>query len=499
MLPKTSLGNIGTLTALALAGCLVLVPTVGALSIGMHVNEVGLAKKAGLATTYGQFWIGSWMKQYGWGGLDQYLATAKAENVIPVIEWYYWGDAITVNCVKYGCNGLSQADWNSMGKTLAQKVHATMGDKPVIIVVETEFNKGGVQSWEDFDGLLAAHIGMLRYHAPNAKYYLGFGAWGDSEWSRFDRAMATADGSGFQTMRGRPHDSDASYLGATDFALKTVKLLKEKFGKPVLLHDIALSTYEGKEWAQERVLKDFHAKMGEFRAAGLEGMIYRAYKDDPNFPLNNYYGYGERYMGLHRADGSAKPGWNAWKALATESGSPDPTPDPTPSPFTATFGNVKVQEWWVQASVSTNGHLARVEAAVNGGAWIVLDNKGWGHAKSFHVPAGATVQFRAVSSDGAASYSQKYPGPGAAPTTFQANWWGVKGNEWWQQVQVSGGSGIAKVEVQINGGDWKPLDKQSWGGYAKSYHAWKGSKVQFRATDTTGKLAWSSVYTWPVA
>jgi len=49
------------------------------------------------------------------------------------------------------------------------------------------------------------------------------------------------------------------------------------------------------------------ARMDEFRAAGVQGMIWRMLVDDPAFDTANYHGEAERHWGLLYADGSAKP------------------------------------------------------------------------------------------------------------------------------------------------------------------------------------------------
>jgi hypothetical protein len=78
----------------------------------------------------------------------------------------------------------------------------------------------------------------------------------------------------------------------------------------------------------------------------------------------------------------------------------------TPSPN----GN----DWWVQVTVSTEkASLAWVDARVgDAGAWVRLDHAWWGDwVKSFHVPAGSKVQFRAVATDGGYQLSPKFAWP----------------------------------------------------------------------------------------
>jgi hypothetical protein len=83
------------------------------------------------------------------------------------------------------------------------------------------------------------------------------------------------------------------------------------------------------------------------------------------------------------------------------------------------------------------------------------------------------------------------------PPEFDATFTGVRGNEWWVQANVAASGGtLAKVDVRLNGGEWKPLAKQSWGGWAASYRIVQGTVVQLRATATSGATDLSDCYQW---
>lgn len=92
-----------------------------------------------------------------------------------------------------------------------------------------------------------------------------------------------------------------------------------------------------------------------------------------------------------------------------------------------------------------------------------------------------------------------FAGSNPPPPTgvFDATFTGVRGNEWWVQTNVATTSGtLARVDVHINSGVWQPLTKQSWGGWAASYHIGESNFVQFRATSTTGAIDLSECYQW---
>jgi hypothetical protein len=69
-------------------------------------------------------------------------------------------------------------------------------------------------------------------------------------------------------------------------------------------------------------------------------------------------------------------------------------------------------------------------------------------------------------------------------------------NEWWVDVKVTASPTPVKVEAQVAGGSWTALATTDYGTWAKSMSAPKGSSVVFRATDSTGRVAWSPTMTW---
>lgn len=182
---------------------------------------------------------------------------------------------------------------------------------------------------------------------------------------------------------------------------------------------------------------------------------------------------------------------------------------PPPGNFSASFTNVKGNEWWIQASVAaTGGTLARVDARLDGGDWKPLADKGWGWAASHHAPSGTVVQLRAISTTGAESLSGCYrwtaatpvacgdsPPPGAFNATFSPK----PGNEWWVEVGVKANEPLAGVDARVAGGAWHALTLRSWGAWAGSFHVPDGAHVEFRARSMDGDVALSGRYVWPSA
>lgn len=288
---------------------------------GSDRASVAALTSLGIRPDYGQFWAGVWNERSGWASLGTAADQLADQGVIPVIEWWYWGDDISRACVTNGCmdryQGLwkDRAHWRSDAIALANALHNGLQGRAGIVIIESEFNKNDIQTWETFDGYLAEHARIFRERAPELRLALGFGNWNSQYWGTFDRAVAAMNKTAFQTMRASTRDSVTGYLGAVDAIADATSRLRATFpGKAVLLHDLALSSYTEPTWAvhQEDVVQTLFLRVGSLRSAGLEGIIYRALNDNPNANPANYYGQAERHWGLRHADGSPKIALNDW-------------------------------------------------------------------------------------------------------------------------------------------------------------------------------------------
>lgn len=339
----------------------------------------GSSPRTARSPHYAMFWAGPWNERSGWDYLGSIAARLADQGVTPVVQWYYWGGDISPSCVEHGCRGSgawkSRAAWAADAGHLADALHAGLQGRGGVVVLETEFNKKGVGAWEPFDGYLVEHARIFRERAPELRLALGFGNWEPGDWGRFDRAMAAMDLAGFQTMRASTRDTPRSYARAADAIGAAALELRGLFGKPVLLHDLALSSYGGPEWEgrQERVVRALFARLGDLHAAGLEGVIYRALRDDPLAQASEYYGAAERHMGLLDAEGGWKPATGDWLAglrAALDGGAPAPGGTAATS-ATAAF-QPRGNDPWVEAQV------LRPAASAAGGPWVALPRTSWG-------------------------------------------------------------------------------------------------------------------------
>lgn len=334
---------------------------------GVDASSTSRAIAEGLPVTYGSMWAGAWNQRWGWDGIRSQLAEAKASGVTPVIQWWYWGDDISPTCVEQGCWDARQdvqkdkATWYRMSRELADLVAATMGPgSGAVIIVETEFNKNGIETYEPFDGYLAEHASI--FQGLGFAVVVGFGSWGQSLWPNFDRAVAAADLLGTMVLQSSVRNA-STYLSGPDLLINNANQLRTMFGKPVFVTDFAFSSYPEPSYAvyQDTVIQSIFARMPELKAAGVQGMVWRMLSDDPAFDTSNYHGMAERFWGLLRADGSRKPGFTSFlNGMLAETSAPvappaEPAPGDTLAPaapggLTVTAGKRKLTLSWTAST-----------------------------------------------------------------------------------------------------------------------------------------------------
>ncbi|MCA1812975.1 MAG: hypothetical protein LC624_03370, partial [Halobacteriales archaeon] len=401
---KTVLGVVAG-TVLLVAG-----PAQALVLFGADLQGAPVAAKLGARPDYGQFWAGAWNERSGWGTVARWTQQLADAGVTPVAQWYYWSGDISPACVSHGCwgHGLwkDRAHWDADAARLADAMHGALHGRRGVVVLESEFNHRGMEAWEPFDGLLAHQAGILRAHAPEVRLVLGFGNWNPRFWPGFDRAAQAVDLVGFQTMRGATRDSAASYAGAVDAIEAAVRQLHANFGKPVLLYDLALSSYWEPQFAaaQNHVLQQLFARLPALERLGLQGVVLRAIDDDPTMTTSEYYGMGERFMGLRHADGTWKPALGTWLAGVKAARAAHPASPSALAWQPRAVGN----PWWVEVALP-GARGAQMWASVDGGAWHALPATSWGDwAASSHVRPGAHVQFHARLPGGALRDSPGY-------------------------------------------------------------------------------------------
>lgn len=288
------------------------------LRFGIDAASIGqYHERSGVAPDYATVWVGKWNLDHGWRGTDPVLAAIRQQGVTPAVHFYYWGDAISKDCLSFGCDGKDVQGWQRLAEQLVEHLDAQLGGEPAVIILESEFNKHGVHYEESLDQMLAEKAAYLKQGYPQAQVVLGLGNWYPEAWPTWDRAAAACDYVGLQALGGTTRDAEGHVLGLLNSTLAGAKRLHELFGKPIFVQDVAVSSYPEPENLdlQQKALATFAAGLPDLQAAGVQAVVYRSFLDVPDMALSNHYAEAERHWGLAWADsGQLKPAGEAWLA-----------------------------------------------------------------------------------------------------------------------------------------------------------------------------------------
>lgn len=282
---------------------------------GLDVGSLDLQSAAGVHPDYATIWIGKWNLDKGWLVPDAELRALREAGITPAIHFYYWGDDIAPRCFEAaGCNGKTQQGWDRLARDLTTHLASTMGGAPVLVVLETEFNKGSVARHEPLDALLAEKAQAVKAAYPAAQVVLGFGGWNPDAWGTWDRAVAASDGVGLQALAGAEPPADPA-VSLFEETLAGARHLRDLYGKPIVLEDVAVPSGPGPATParQAEALAQFLTGLDDLKEAGVKAILYRSFDDTPGMALTHHYGEAERHFGLAEAGtGDLKPAGVAW-------------------------------------------------------------------------------------------------------------------------------------------------------------------------------------------
>jgi hypothetical protein len=480
---------------------------------GFDAKSVQRARSLGMPVTYGSTWAGAWNQKWGWNGVEQELQQAKAAGAVPVVQWWYWGDDISPSCVANGCTDRYQgvwknrATWTRMSNELADLIVRVGGTaSPALLVIETEFNKNGIENHEPFDGYLVEQAEI--FHRRGLKVIVSFGNWGQPYWTNFDRAVASADLLGTMALQSSMRNP-STYLSGADQLIQAAQYFQNTFAKPTFVTDFAFSSYPepSYELYQDTVVRDIFRRMGEFSAVGVQGMVWRMLADDPAFDANNYHGVAERHWGLLHADGLPKLAFAAFRDGMIDAAAAAPplvAPPATPASVSAIAGNTQVSLTWGVAD-GASGYNVKY-ATTSGGPYQTLisgvTTRSFTHAG---LNNGATYYYvvTATNTGGESANSIQVSAIPVAPivVTNLSTWWPADG------VTLSGTQPFkARVENmalpayqmywQVDGGQLNGMaDSQTDGPHKEAWvnvsgWNWRGIGpyvITFVAKDLTGK------------
>lgn len=275
-------------------------------------------------------WLGSWGIKSGIADWDAFFQGCKADGIQPLVISFLWGDFISPAAITNGVQDTQQGVWKT-AKTLLPLLRGVMqkakaaGVSP-LVALDVEFNQHGCEASQVYASWYDDCAATIRAECPAAKIIFTPGNWGDLHGlvAYYAPQVAKADYVGLQAVLFAPrHGKDAIASTGNRLAKGFAAMASAK--KPVILYDVALSTYGG-SYASAHPFSGGDGKALEAdQAAGLNSlaiipnldtMVYRDLKDNSTFSTANYGGLAERFVGVVRSDGTPKPGMASLIALA---------------------------------------------------------------------------------------------------------------------------------------------------------------------------------------
>lgn len=299
------------------------------MNVGGPKRLTDAIKAAGGQVGPRSYWAGAWMLKSGYGGLDSFYAGCKADGAQPLVLVWPIGDDDGRKFLTTGVMDQYQGVFKTrqhgldMTREVARRAKAA-GLSP-IIVLNNEFNKAGMTANPDFAKFYDEQVAIIRAECPTAKIVFPPGAWGDLSAlvAYYRPQVEKSDMVGVQCGYFHPRNPTAK-LSERGAAL-TAAFSKLGTTKPRILYDVFLSSYGG-SYSPTHPFPggDGRALESEQAAAisslknvpNLTAIVYRDLKDAPTFDVKNWGGYAERHVGVVRADGTRKPGYEALMALA---------------------------------------------------------------------------------------------------------------------------------------------------------------------------------------
>lgn len=287
----------------------------------MDAGSIADQRAAGFEPDLGTLWLGPWTLEHGWVGVDAKLREMASQNVTPAVHLFYWGDDLSPRCLEEGCWSelhhvwKDREGWQELVEQTVEHLEETMDGDPVLVLLESEFNKAGVATYEPLDGYLAEKAAFIQAGYPSARVTLSLGNWNYAAWSTWDRAAAQADAVGLQAIRASTRDTPSRHHGLFNATLNGVATLERLFDKPIVLQDISISSYPDPEnrQVQASALADLFEGIDQLERLGVDTVIYRSWYDSPSMSTQNYFGEAERFWGLVTYPGKEpKPAAQVW-------------------------------------------------------------------------------------------------------------------------------------------------------------------------------------------
>jgi len=283
---------------------------------GQWVPSLHELRRLGLAVDFLQIWL---TREWELSWIDRSeLAALSEHGITPVVTHYFFADDISKETFES-----QQAEWYQSLERMADQLRMS---SPVLVILEPEFNilppngNTAMIHWPGFAKHLRRAIAMIRERAPNVRIGVCVGDFAGTPFLEpvLGRVASELDFIAFQEMRAATdvRSGDAGYLDVGEAAVSLARYLKRAFDRPLLVGYVAVSSHGNWQGRQADALRSIAAHRDELLDAGVFGWVYFQLYDDPRHI--GYFGAAERNFGLLDYDGTPKPAFDVFRALAEE-------------------------------------------------------------------------------------------------------------------------------------------------------------------------------------
>ncbi|MGF1681406.1 tetratricopeptide repeat protein [Photobacterium minamisatsumaniensis] len=240
------------------------------------------------------------------------LRGAHANGYIPMINYWFFGDKISPDYV--------QANRKRYLDEIENKLIPLLRDLPqAYLILEPEFNKQGIETWDGWDPLMLEVIALLRKHVPQVKIGLGLGDWDQpGSTPSYASAQKSIEASDFvasmlmlASYTERAHS--APDWSAWVRALRLGERLQKRFNKPWMLAYLSIASQPNWEAQQANELHKLHFYLPMLRKLGLFALNWFSFTDEPQ--QQGWFADAEQSFGLLDADYRPKAAFDTYKQL----------------------------------------------------------------------------------------------------------------------------------------------------------------------------------------
>ncbi|MGF1734076.1 tetratricopeptide repeat protein [Photobacterium satsumensis] len=252
------------------------------------------------------------------------LRGAHANGYIPMINYWFFGDKISPDYV--------QANRKRYLDEVKNKLIPLLQDLPqAYLILEPEFNKQGIESWDGWDPLMLEVIALIRQGAPQVKIGLGLGDWDQPgstpSYASAQKSIETSDFVASMLMLSsyteRVHS--APDWSAWVRALRLGERLQQRFNKPWMLAYLSIASQPNWEAQQANELQKLNDYLPMLQKLGLFALNWFSLTDEPQ--QQGWFADAEQSFGLLSANYQPKASLEIYKQLVDKHSHNDLTPE----------------------------------------------------------------------------------------------------------------------------------------------------------------------------